>query len=181
VARWKSLLGLVLAFSLVAGVAPQGASARGPVRAVLDGRLISLEKARSLSCHDFDLPILTCFRTAGEMEAAAAARASSGVPARPGTATGMTAGPTLAATTVYVVVYVDGGYAGNARALSQDDSYLGDIGWNDVISSLRSYGASGHFWENAPSGGFIYYFYPTTQVTYVGDYYNDKFSAVYFN
>jgi hypothetical protein len=116
--------------------------------------------------------VLTCFASAAEMEEAAAARASSGAKASDA--------PLAPAATVYVIVYVDGAYSGAARALSQDYTYLGTIGWNDVISSLRSYGATGHFWENAPSGGFEYLFYPTTQVSYVGDYYNDKFSALYF-
>lgn len=161
-----------LALLAVGAPAPAPASAAAPVRAVLDGRPISLAEARSLSCHDFDYPVLACFRTAAEMEAAAAARARSG--------TVSTTAPLAAATTGYIIVYVDGQYVGAARALSQDYSYLGTIGWNDVISSFKSYGATGHFWENAPSGGFIYDFYPTSQAAYVGDYYNDKFSALYF-
>jgi hypothetical protein len=171
--RRATIVGLAVSLSLLGAVSPQPASAAGPVRAVMHGRPISLARARSLSCHDFDYPVLTCFATAGEMQAAAATRARS-APTR------LRAGTAAVATTGYVVVYVDGAYAGSARALSQDYSYLGTIGWNDVISSLKSYGASGHFWENSPSGGFIYYFYATTQVSYVGDFYNDKFSAVYF-
>jgi len=170
--RSARILSFVFASALLAGGLPPAVSAAGPIRAVMDGKPISLEQARSLSCHDFDFPVLTCFATAVEMEAAAAARAGSGA--------GASTAPLAAATTGYVIVYVDGAYSGNARALSQDYSYLGTIGWNDVISSLRSYGATGQFWENAPSGGFEYLFYPTSQVSYVGDYYNDKFSALYF-
>jgi hypothetical protein len=171
--RSARALGLLFSLALLASATPSNASAAGPVRAFLDGRPVSLAEARSLSCHDFDYPVLTCFRTPAELEAAAAARAGSVVE-------GGAAGTLSATTTGYVIVYVDGGYSGSARALSQDYSYLGTIGWNDVISSLRSYGATGHFWEDAPSGGFEYFFYPTSAVSYVGDYYNDKFSSLYF-
>lgn len=170
--RSARALGLLFSLALLAAVAPATASAAGPVRAVLDGKPISLAEARSLSCHDFDYPVLTCFRTGPEMEAAAAAQASSG--------SGSGAAPLTAATTGYVVVFADGAYKGSERALSQDYTYLGTIGWNDVISSLKSYGATGHFFENAPTGGFEYFFYPTSAVSYVGDFYNDKFSALYF-
>ncbi len=174
--RSARALGLLFSLALLAAAspAPASAAAAAPVRAVMDGHAISLAKARSLSCHDFDFPVLTCFRTPAEMETAAAVRAGSGPGADGGAA------PLAAASTGYVIVYVDGSFGGSARALSQDYSYLGTIGWNDVISSLRSYGATGHFCENAPSGGFAYYFYPTSSVSYVGDYYNDKFSALYF-
>ena len=117
--------------------------------------------------------MLTCFRTPAELEAAAADRAAS-------VAQGGTAAPLAAATTGHVIVYVDGMFGGSARALSQENSYLGTIGWNDVISSFKSYGATGHFWEDAPTGGFIYNFYSTSQASYVGEYYNDKFSSLYF-
>ena len=156
--------------SILAVAAPPLASAAGPVQATLDGQQISLEQARALSCHDFDRPVLTCFRTAGEMLAAAAMSARR-------QASGAT---TLQATaTPYVVVYADGGYAGAARAISQSYAHLSDIGWNDTISSFRSYGAAGYFTENSPNGGFVYNFYGTTQASYVGDAYNDRFSAVY--
>lgn len=169
--RSGRIIVLAIALSVLGGVGPQVASAGGQIRAVLDGRPVTLAEASSLSCHDFDYPVLTCFRTSAELESAAAARVRAG---------SGSAAPLSAAVTGYVIVYVDGAYGGSARALSQDYAYLGDIGWNDVISSLKSYGATGHFWQNSPSGGFIYYFYPTTQVSYVGDFYNDKFSAVYF-
>jgi len=137
------------------------------VRAVLDGQPITLKTAEQLSCHDFDYPVLTCFRTAGEMETAAATVAN--------------ARQLEAASSGYIVIFENGDYAGAARTVSQDYAYLGDIGFNDRISSLKSYGATGHFWENAPSGGLLYYFGATSRVPYVGDTYNDKFSAVYLD
>jgi hypothetical protein len=164
-----AVLALVVC-AILAAAAPPLASAAEPVRATLDGEQVSLEQARTLSCHDFDYPVLTCFRTASEMLAAAAVSARH---------QGSGAATLLAASAPYVVVYVDGAYGGAARAISQSYAYLSDIGWNDCISSLRSYGAAGYFTDNSPSGGFVYRFYGTTQVSYVGDAYNDKFSAVY--
>ena len=153
---------------------PATVAADRGIRAVMDGKPITLEQARSLSCHDFDFPVLTCFATSQEMEAAAAAKAQAHTRQASGSVEYVT-------TTGYVIVYVDGAYGGASRAISQDYSYLGDIGWNDVISSLRSYGASGRFFEHAPPSGLVYYFYSTTQVSYVGDIYNDKFSSVDLN
>lgn len=161
------------AAALLAMSAGTGTAGNG-IRAVMDGKPISLERAGGLSCHDFDYPILTCFETSQEMEAAAAARARAG-------AGGSGDGLASLAASGYVVVFENGAWNGAARAISQNYSYLGDIGWNDRISSLKSYGATGHFWEHAPSGGFLYYFYSTTQISYVGDFYNDKFSSVYLN
>ena len=82
---------------------------------------------------------------------------------------------------MYVIVFEHGQYAGASMSLSQDYSYLGTIGWNDKISSFKSFGASGKFWENAPSGGFAYFFGSTTWVAYVGDQFNDRFSALDVN
>ncbi len=169
--RLGTVLLVVVAVALLV-IAPTPAVAGTGIRAVLDGMPISLEQAGQLSCHDFDFPVLTCFTSAEQMEAAAAARAT-------GLISGASPGSNAARATGYVVVFEDGAYRGAALAISQDYSYLGTIGWNDRISSLKSYGATGHFWDNAPMGGFVYYFYSTTQVSYVGDYYNDKFSAVY--
>jgi hypothetical protein len=162
------MLGAWLAAGLLVGLAlaVPVSSAEG-LRATLDGKAISLKAAGSLSCHDLDYPVLTCFRTAVELEAALKA------PAR---GSGITA---LTLDAGYVVVYEHGQFGGAAQALSQDYSYLGTIGWNDRVSSLKSFGASGHFTENSPTGGFTYYFGTSTQVAYVGDTYNDKFSALF--
>jgi len=158
----------VLALALVAAIAlPAGqASAAGGVRAVLDGKPITLKEAADLSCHDFDYPVLTCFRSSAEMEQAAAARVAADGAVFAAAATG------------YVVVFENGGYGGTSRTISQSYSYLGDIGFNDKISSFKSYGATGRFYEHAPPGGLIYSFSSSTWVSYVGDTYNDKFSSV---
>lgn len=168
----RRVLAIVVLLAIAALLlVPAGAMAADGVRATLDGRPISLEKAGQLSCHDFDFPMLTCYRTSDELLEAIDQRAH---PVEGATSA-------LAVTSGYVVVFQHGAYAGAAQSISQNYSYLGDIGWNDKISSLKSYGATGKFYEHAPSGGLIYYFYSTSQVTYVGDLYNDKFSSIYFS
>ena len=149
------------------------ALAADKVRATLDGKPISLEDASALSCSDVNYPVLTCYRTEAELEAAMDA-SSLQLTQNAGVAAATTA-------TGYVIVFEHGQYAGASLAITHDYSCLCTIGWNDKISSFKSYGASGKFWENAPNGGFIYYFGPSTQVAYVGDAYNDRFSAVYLN
>ncbi len=133
---------------------------------MLDGRPITLEEAAAHSCHDFDYPVLTCYRTSAEMEQVAAARFTADAIASAAAATG------------YVVVFEHGAYGGASRTISQSYGYLGDIGFNDKISSFKSYGATGRFFDNAPPGGLAYSFSGSTWVTYVGDIYNDKFSSV---
>lgn len=160
-----------VAIAALLAMAPATTTAGSGIRAVMDGKPISLEDARQLSCHDFDYPVLTCFETSEEMAAAAAERAQAvKLDAMDGTASVAAAG--------YVIVYVHGTFGGPSRAISRDYSYLGTIGWNDVISSLMSFGASGRFYEHAPPSGFVYFFYATSQVSYVGNTYNDKFSSV---
>jgi hypothetical protein len=154
-------------------LAPGTGTAGDGIRAVLDGQPISLEQASRLSCHDFDYPVLTCFATSKAMMAAAAELARAG--------TSSSARETSLATSGYIVVFENGAYSGAARAIFGDYAYLGDIGWNDRISSLKSYGATGHFSEHAPAGGLLYFVSPTLRSSYVGDLYNDKFSAVYLD
>lgn len=138
------------------------------LRATANGEAISLREAGGMSCHDLAFPVLTCYPTSAEMLDAVDSWLKDSRAA-------------AAATIGYVVVFEHGAYAGAAQTISRDYSYLGDIGWNDKVSSLKSYGASGRFWEHAPNGGLIYYVYATSRSPYVGDLYNDKFSAVDLN
>jgi hypothetical protein len=157
------LLGLALALAVTLPVG-QVSGATG-IRAVMDGKPITLKEAETLSCHDFDYPVLTCFTNSAQMEKAAAQRFAQ----RQAMAT---------ASSGYIVVFEHGAYAGTSRTISHSYSYLGDIGFNDKISSFKSYGATGRFYDNAPPGGLTYPFAGSTWVTYVGDTYNDKFSSV---
>lgn len=167
-------LGLVAnAMLVVALAAVPGSLGASGIRATLDGRPITLERAATLSCHDFDFPVMTCFETASELQATAQVRAGRSTQSKEATS--------QVAATGYIVVFEHGAYAGAAQALSVNYSYLGSIGWNDKISSLKSYGASGRFYEHSPGSGLVYYFGTASQITYVGDAYNDKFSALYLN
>jgi hypothetical protein len=139
--------------------------------ATLDGRTIATEDVGDLACHDFEYPIIRCFDSVQSLEASVAGEL---VRRSPGTA--------AAATLGYVIVYEHAQYGGsNPKVLSTDVPWLSDIGWNDKISSFKSFGASGQFYENSPSGGFAYYYWPTTQVPSLSGTYNDKFSAFYIN
>jgi hypothetical protein len=132
--------------------------------ATLEGEVISTEVAAGLHCHDVDHPAIRCFRTADAM-AADARRAA------------QREGSLAALATGYVIVYEHSAYGGASRTLSTDYPNLGSIGWNDRISSFKSIGATGSFREHAPPDGFVYSFGGSSQVTYVGSAYNDRFSA----
>jgi hypothetical protein len=86
-----------------------------------------------------------------------------------------------ATATGYVVAYEHAAYAGATKVLSSNVPWLSDIGWNDKISSFKSFGANGAFHEHSPSGGFIYFYGPTARVPSLSGTYNDKFSAFYIN
>ncbi len=154
---------------LLVGVVGGSASASSSISATLDGTSITLREAASLSCHDFDYPILRCFISATAMELDVSRRLDHGLAAA------------VVLTTGYVTAYEHAGYAGSALTLSNDQAWLSSIGWNDRISSFKSFGAVGSFRENSPTGGFIYSFGPSTQVSFLSSTYNDKFSAFYIN
>ena len=142
------------------------------VRASLDGRPIPLERVSDLACHDFEFPLIRCFDSVASLDADVTTQV---------TRQGLS--PDLAvAASGYVVVYEHAVYGGaNPKVLSSDVPWLSDIGWNDKISSFKSFGASGVFYENSPSGGFGYYFGPTTRVPTLNSAYNDKFSSFYID
>jgi hypothetical protein len=141
------------------------------VSATLEDAAISLQEARELSCHDFDFPVLRCFATAGLLETEVARR----VQVR------AAAGPAPLAGDGYVTVYENVLYSGSALTLSADQAWLSSVGWNDRISSFKSFGATGNFREDSPTGGFIYGYGATTQISSLTGTYNDKFSAFNIN
>ena len=149
--------------SLLAGPA----SADNLVRVTYGDKVVRAADVASASCHDLDYPIIKCFATPAAMLLDAGVRQQ--------------VRPLTALTTGYVIAYEHVGYAGSQLLLSANEAWLEDLGWNDRISSLKSFGATGNFRENSPAGGFIYAYSATTQVTTVGSTYNDKFSAFYIN
>jgi Beta/Gamma crystallin len=162
---------VVAAWVLLLAAHPASVRADDGLSAVLDGHPINLERVPSLSCHDFAYPVLTCFATTVEMEADVARRLSTvGLDGSRGDMAALSSG--------YVTVYADADYGGAAASLSHDYANLTAIGWNDRITSLKSHGATGTFFEHADYRGFTYDFGSASQDPNVGNYYNDKFSSL---
>ena len=159
---------MALAMLLTTMVAPQVSA--DELRATLDGKRIRIERVASLNCHDFDYPVIRCFSTADLVAADIAARLDA-----------TTAAGARLLSGGFVTVYQDVYYGSPSISLANDETSLTAIGWNDRISSLQSFGASGGFWEHSPSGGFLYGYGTTTQVPNLGGAYNDKFSAFVIN
>jgi hypothetical protein len=153
----------VSAVLLAAMVAPP-ASADG-LRATLDGKRIRIDRVASLQCHDFEYPVIRCFSTADRIAADIDARLdNSDVDGARLLSVG------------FVTVYQDISYGTPSISLSNDWSSLSVLGWNDRISSFKSFGATGGFWEHSPSGGFFHGYATTTQTSSLGSH-NDAFSA----
>lgn len=148
---------------LLALVFPLSASAAG-LSATLDGKRLRLDRVPEFNCHDFDYPVIRCFSSPEGISADVAARLEGG----PASARLLLGG--------YVTAYEDSGYLGSSISLSADYASLGSIGWNDRISSFKSFGAVGGFWEHSPPAGFYYGYTTNTQVSNLGTY-NDRFSA----
>jgi hypothetical protein len=161
------LVGILGAAAVIgAALAMPMAAASDGIHAELDGEPVSLEQLDELSCDDFEYPVLTCFATSEELEAAAPARFRSVHRVR------------AAATSGYVIAWEHADYGGSSRAMSIDYANLGSIGWNDRITSFKSFGATGRFWQHSPWGGWFYGFGGSTWVGNVGQTYNDAFSGL---
>jgi hypothetical protein len=174
---WTAIVLLVS----IALIVPAGVAASDPtIRADLDGRPIPAVQIGDWFCHDFDYPLIHCFRTGAELDAAVAGLGYQ--PLGPGTSTNDRLSPTSPSGVLavsYVRVFVDAGYAGSSAYFSVDYWNLGLIGWNDKISSFVGLdSATGQFFENASFGGFIFGWCCNTQVSYVGNSSNDRFSSV---
>jgi hypothetical protein len=165
----------------IALIVPSGVAASDPtIRADLNGRPIPAVQVGDWYCHDFEFPLIHCFRTEEELDAAVAGPGSQ--PLGPETSTNESAGTASPAGVLavnYVHVYVDASYFGNSAYFSVNYSNLALIGWNDKISSFVGLdSATGQFWENASYTGFLFGFCCNAQVSYVGNSSNDRFSSV---
>ncbi len=159
------LIGLVFLGQLMAP-APTAAS-EPTLSADMGGHAIPAIQVGQYYCHDFDYPRIHCFPTDARLEQAVAAYGA-GPLATPGSAS-----------VAYVRVFQDASFSGNSMYISADYPDLDSIGWNDKISSF--YGLNnlaGAFYQNAYYTGLVYSFCCNTQVTYVGNVYNDMFSSV---
>lgn len=163
--RFVSVLVGVLLISVVLG----GSTNAGRLSARLGEAAISLDRAGGMSCHDFDYPVLRCFESPEALERDVVGRVQTN------------AVPAAVAATGYVIVWEHAGYDGARMTLSADQPWLSSIGWNDRISSFKSFGASGRFLENSPGSGFVYFFGSSSWVSFLSNAYNDKFSAFDIN
>jgi hypothetical protein len=154
---------LVSAILLATVAAPQ-VSADG-LSATLDGKRIRISRVPTLNCHDFDQPVIRCFSTPDLLASDIEARTN---PALAEGARLLSAG--------WVTAYHDHFFGTPSISLSGDWPSLSVLGWNDRISSFKSFGATGGFWEHSPSGGFFHAYGSTTQTPSLGSH-NDAFSA----
>jgi len=157
-----------LAIMLVVAATPVAAG--DGLTATLDGRRIGLGRVAEFNCHDFDYPAIRCFSTPDALAADMARHL--GDPA-------LLAG--RLASGGFVTAWQDALYGGPSISLSVDYPSLSALGWNDRISSFKSFGATGNFREDSPAGGFSYVFGSTAQVSSLNGTYNDKFSAFYID
>ena len=159
---------VVMVALLTAALTP--AVQAGPF-ATFDGRSIAIEQTADLDCHDFEYPIIRCFDSVASLEADVAVQI-----ARQNSRASF-----AAASVGYVVVFEHAAYAGASKILVSDVQWLSNIGWNDRISSFKSFGATGAFNEHSPSGGFIYSYGPTSRIASLSGAYNDKFSSFFID
>jgi len=151
-----SLVAMVMAVSV-----PVQGSESAPPDAELEGRPIDPIDVGELFCDAIDYPDIECFASHAELDAAIVARLGEGL---------LESG--------YIRAYADSNFGGASMALDGDISNLGSIGWNNRISSIRSFGSeSGTFYENTGYGGWGYFVCCNQQILYVGDLFNDQFSS----
>ena len=155
---------LVLAGTLLAPT-PVTAS---EIRADLEGLPIAATSVGKFHCHDLDFPRIHCYSSASALETAV------------DDAVGSAELPIDGVLAVsYVRIFESASFVGASAYLSQSYSDLRTIGWNDRISSFQALNSlSGRFFEHINYAGFVYSFCCNTQVSYVGDAYNDRFSSV---
>jgi hypothetical protein len=163
----------VLVASLFLTVTAQVSAGQGSrLTADLEGRPIAASSSSGYFCHDFDFPRIHCFRTAAALNAAIGIQPARSVRL-------LAAAPATPAGT-WVTVYSDASYAGSFAYLSHNYDKLGDIGWNDIISSFRVQATfNGRFARDTFGAGWQYFWYAGQNIPYVGSSYNDQFSSFY--
>jgi hypothetical protein len=162
----RAVAGLISILLLVAS--PAGpATADSGARAMLDGQSLPLVEVGRYHCHDLRSPVITCYRTSAQLEAAV----KSVMDGRDGT------DGVSAVSYVRILEHVD--RQGASMYVSQDYTHLGSIGWNDRISSFQSVnGGAGRFYHDSYMSGLYYTFCCGVIVENVGSTHNDKFSSV---
>jgi hypothetical protein len=126
----------------------------------LEGQPIALRDVAQYHCQDVDYPRIHCFRSQAARDASAATLLA-------------------AASSTYVIVWENAGYAGASLIISQDYPVLLTLGWNDRISSFKGQNmGSGKFWTDWFYGGSAYQFCCNQNIPLLGGY-NDTFSSVF--
>jgi hypothetical protein len=169
------LTAAVIAAALVAQPVAAGSTLKRSVavRADLDGRPIGIRDIASYHCHDFDFPVIHCFRTDGELQSSTSAALATRQ------AQSMSAMDALTAND-YVTIYQYSGFQGPSMDLSQDYTGLFAIGWNDAVSSYRARnGYSGTFYSEWFGGGAATDFCCYASVSALSASKDNTFSSVY--
>jgi hypothetical protein len=129
------------------------------MRVTLDGEPSSLTRATAFHCHDLIRFELQCFTSSAERDRAV--ENLRGVDS-----------------TGYVIAYAAISYGGSSVVLSENYANLGTIGWNNIISSYKVFtNLTGAFYQNTTYGGGTQPYCCFTNVSYVGDFFNDTFSS----
>lgn len=153
-------------------LAAPAVNASAGFRVTLDGQPSTVAEASQFHCHDVLPTEFQCFRLRAARDRAVEKVV---VPKRAGS-TGVD--PLSASSTGYVVAYAAISYAGSSVVLSQNYSNLGTIGWDNIISSYKVFtGATGAFYEYTNYAGRYQEYCCFTNVWYVGDALNDRFSS----
>jgi hypothetical protein len=169
--RQRKIVTLLVASLFTFAVTPASAAQGSKLTADLEGSPIAPSTSSAYFCHDFDYPRIHCFRSAEQLQASLGFHASS--------ASVLLAAPSAPLGT-WVTVYSDASYAGNYAYLSHNYDKLGDIGWNDIISSFAvDVGFSGFFAQHVFGSGWGYDWCCYQNIPYVGSSFNDQFSSFY--
>lgn len=156
---------LLVAICLVLAAMPAAtgsAYAGEPIRAMLDGQRLPIDRISQYYCHDLERPLIRCFASAAELEASHAANRA------------------LAAAVIYVTVYDAPSYAGSFMQISSDYDALAIVGWNDRISSYKARNSeTGSFYTDWFHAGTADHFCCNESVPILNGGFNDAFSSVY--
>ena len=163
-----SLIGVILLNSL----GSRAAARVEPLVADLEGVAIPATQAGEFYCHDFDHPLIRCFRTPARLEEAVTARSTSAGVASDGV------GALGAMAVAYVRIFDGSSFTGTYAYLSQDYANLGSIGWNDRISSYQGVNSeTGGFYTGTSYSGTTDYFCCNESVSSLGSLDNSFSSA----
>lgn len=168
---------LVMVAVLAGLVASSGlaAAASNAAPAFLHGRSIPLGDVHRYHCDDLHRGAIRCFTGAAARDRDVARQEQ----LLRGPVVGGGGGGAAIASVAYVTFYVDQNYGGSSFTASNTYSNLGDIGWNDTITSFKSLnGGHPEWWVDINFSGTVWQWVAGAQVANVGSSANDRFSSV---